>query len=554
MEDIEIAKSANIEKIDEIAKKINISEKYLEQYGKYKAKIDLKINDELINNDDGKLVLVTAINPTPLGEGKTTVSIGLTDALNKIGYKTIATLREPSLGPVFGMKGGATGGGYSQVIPMEDINLHFTGDIHAITSAANNLLSAMIDNHIYYGNELNFKTVTWKRCVDLNDRQLRRINTGLSGEKNIKERIDGFDISVASEIMAIVCLSKDLEDLKKRISNIIVGYDINDKAIYAKDLKAEGSLTVLLKDAIKPNLVQTIENNPVLIHGGPFANIAHGCNSIIATKLGLKLADFVVTEAGFGADLGAEKFLDIKSRIADIKPNAVVCVATIKALKYNGGMDIKNIKEENVELLKKGVKNLLKHVNNLRNVFGVNTIVAINKFNTDTENELNALESILKENSIEFSFVECWAHGSDGAIDLAQKVSSIANKKDNFEYIYELNLPVENKIKNICQKIYGARDVIFSDVAKSKIEKFQKMGYGNLPVCMSKTQYSLSDNPKNLQCEEPFDITVRDVELKSGAGFIVVFTGNVITMPGLPKKPAAENINIDDDGNVIGLF
>ena len=553
MEDIEIAKNANIKNINEIAKKINISEEYLEQYGKYKAKIDLKLQKDLEQKKDGKLVLVTAINPTPLGEGKTTLSIGLTDALNKIGHKTIVALREPSLGPVFGVKGGAAGGGYSQVIPMEDINLHFTGDIHAITSA-NNLLSAMIDNHIYYGNELNFKTVTWKRCVDLNDRQLRKINTGLSGEKNIKERIDGFDISVASEIMAIVCLSKDLKDLKQRISNIVVGYDIHDNKILAKDLKAEGALTALLKDAIKPNLVQTLENNPALIHGGPFANIAHGCNSIIATKLALKLSDYVVTEAGFGADLGAEKFLDIKSRIAKLNPNVIVCVATIKALKYHGGMDIKDIKEENVDMLKKGVNNLLKHVNNLKNTFGINTIVAINKFSSDSEDEIKTLETILKNNSIEMSLVECWANGSNGAIDLAEKVAKLSEKENNFKYIYDIESSISDKIEKICTKVYGANDVIYTDTAMQNIEKYEKMGYGNLPICMSKTQYSFSDDPKNLECLEPFSITIKNLELKAGAGFIVAFTGNVITMPGLPRKPAAENIDIDENGNITGLF
>ena len=553
MEDIEIAKNANIKNINEIAKKINISEEYLEQYGKYKAKIDLKLQKDLEQKKDGKLVLVTAINPTPLGEGKTTLSIGLTDALNKIGHKTIVALREPSLGPVFGVKGGAAGGGYSQVIPMEDINLHFTGDIHAITSA-NNLLSAMIDNHIYYGNELNFKTVTWKRCVDLNDRQLRKINTGLSGEKNIKERIDGFDISVASEIMAIVCLSKDLKDLKQRISNIVVGYDIHDNKILAKDLKAEGALTALLKDAIKPNLVQTLENNPALIHGGPFANIAHGCNSIIATKLALKLSDYVVTEAGFGADLGAEKFLDIKSRIAKLNPNVIVCVATIKALKYHGGMDIKDIKEENVDMLKKGVNNLLKHVNNLKNTFGINTIVAINRFSSDSEDEIKTLETILKNNSIEMSLVECWANGSNGAIDLAEKVAKLSEKENNFKYIYDIESSISDKIEKICTKVYGANDVIYTDTAMQNMEKYEKMGYGNLPICMSKTQYSFSDDPKNLECLEPFSITIKNLELKAGAGFIVAFTGNVITMPGLPRKPAAENIDIDENGNITGLF
>ena len=553
MEDIDIAKKAHMENINTIAQKLEISEEYLEQYGKYKAKINLDLSKKIVNNKDGKLILVTAINPTPLGEGKTTVSIGLSDALNKTGVKAIGVLREPSLGPVFGVKGGATGGGYSQVIPMEDINLHFTGDIHAITSA-NNLLSAMIDNHIYYGNELNFEQVTWKRCVDLNDRQLRKINTGLSGEKNTKERIDGFDISVASEIMAIVCLAKNLEDLKERISKIIVGYDKDGKKITAKDLKAEGALTVLLKDAIKPNLVQTLENNPVLIHGGPFANIAHGCNSIIATKIGLKLSEYVVTEAGFGADLGAEKFIDIKSRIAGIKPDVVVCVATIKALKYHGGMDIKEIEKENIEYLKKGSSNLLKHISNIRNIFGLNAIVAINRFKNDSDEEINTLKQILKENNIEMSLVECWEKGSEGAIDLANKVKELANQKCEFKFAYNLETSIKEKIEDVCKRIYGASAVNYTENAISKIKLAEKMGYSDLPICIAKTQFSFSDDPKNLECINPFEITIKDIEIKSGAGFIVIFTGNIITMPGLPRVPAAEKIDIDEDGNIVGLF
>ena len=553
MTDIEIARNTEIKDIKEIAKKINVDEKYLEQYGKYKAKIDLKIVDELKNKNDGKLILVTSINPTPLGEGKTTVSVGLADALNKIGKKAVGVLREPSLGPVFGVKGGATGGGHAQVVPMEDINLHFTGDIHAMTSA-NNLLSAMIDNHIYYGNSLKLKKVVWKRCVDLNDRQLRKVNTGLSGEKNTKERLDGFDISVASEIMAIVCLSNSIEELRERISNIIIGYDDQDNIIRAKDLKAEGALTVLLKDAIKPNLVQTLEHNPVLIHGGPFANIAHGCNSIIATKLGLKLGDYVVTEAGFGADLGAEKFLDIKCRSANIKPDAVVCVATIKALKYHGGMDIKDIENESIEFLKAGSENILRHVKNLKDVFGLNVVVAINKFNSDTDLEIETLKNILQENDIEISLVECWGKGGDGAIDLARKVKNLTDKDSSLNFSYDLNMPIKAKIEAVCKKIYGAQNVNFTDIATENINLAEKNGYGNLPICIAKTQYSFSDDPKNLKCEEAFDITVRDIEIKAGAGFIVVFAGNIISMPGLPKVPAAENINIDENGNIVGLF
>ncbi|MBP3707901.1 MAG: formate--tetrahydrofolate ligase [Clostridia bacterium] len=553
MEDIEIAKMTEIKNINEIANKLGIREELIEQYGKYKAKIDLKINKELENRQNGKLVLVTAINPTPLGEGKTTISIGLTDALNKIGKNAVGVLREPSLGPVFGIKGGATGGGYSQVIPMEDINIHFTGDIHAIT-AANNLLSAMIDNHIYSGNELKIKNVTWKRCMDLNDRQLRKINTGLSGEKNTKERVDGFDITVASEIMAIVCLSKDLEDLKRRISNIIIGYNEDNQKVTAKDIKAEGAMTVLLKDAIKPNLVQTLEHNPVLMHGGPFANIAHGCNSIIATKMGLKLGDYVVTEAGFGADLGAEKFLDIKTRAAGVIPNVVVCVATIKALKYHGGMDIKEISTESIDYLKKGTDNLLKHISNIKNVYGINAVVAINKFNIDTENEINCLKEILDRNNIEMSLVECWGRGSEGAVELANKVVGLAENNGNINYPYDLSDSFKTKIESIATKIYGATKVVYTEIAEEKIRKFENMGYGKLPICISKTQYSFSDDPKNLLCDKPFDITVRDVEIKAGAEFLVVYTGNVITMPGLPKVPAAEKIDIDNNGNIVGLF
>jgi formate--tetrahydrofolate ligase len=412
----------------------------------------------------------------------------------------------------------------------------------------------MIDNHIYHGNALNFKKVTWKRCMDLNDRQLRKINTGLSGEKNTKERIDGFDISVASEIMAIVCLAKDLDDLKERISNIIVGYDINDKIITAKDLKAEGALTVLLKDAINPNLVQTLENNPVLIHGGPFANIAHGCNSIIATKLGLKLADYTVTEAGFGADLGAEKFIDIKCQNAKLKPDAVVCVATIKALKYHGGMDIKDIENEDIEYLKNGSENLLKHVNNIKNVFGLNVVVAINKFKNDTDNEIQTLQNILKDNDIEMSLVECFAKGSDGAIDLAEKVKNISNQNSNLQFAYNLEDSIKDKIESVCKKIYGAKGVKYTEIATKNIEQAEKNGYKNLPICIAKTQYSFSDDPKNLQCAEPFEITIRDIEIKAGAKFIVVFAGNIITMPGLPRIPSAEKIDIDSEGNIQGLF
>ena len=553
MGDIEIAQNAKLEKIGSIAEKVGINDEYLEQYGKYKAKVDLKIFDELKEKKNGKLILVTSINPTPLGEGKTTVSIGLVDGLNRIGKKAVAALREPSLGPVFGIKGGATGGGYSQVAPMEEINLHFTGDIHAMTSA-NNLLSAMIDNHIYFGNQLNFEKVTWKRCMDLNDRQLRVVNTGLSGEKNIVPREDGFDITVASEIMAVLCLSENVQDLKEKISNIIIGYNTDKQPIKVKDLNAQGALTVLLKDAIKPNLVQTIENNPCLIHGGPFANIAHGCNSIIATRMALKLGDYVVTEAGFGADLGAEKFLDIKCRKASLKPDAVVCVATIKALKYHGGMPKEEIQNESIEALVRGSKNILKHIENLKDKYGLNVVVAINKYTTDTDREIQTLSDILKENGVELSLCENWEKGSNGITDLAEKVVDLCEKTYNFKFMYDLDDSIETKIEKVSKNVYGAKGVVFTDKALKNIELIKKFGYENLPVCIAKTQYSFSDDPKNLECEEPFDIHVEDVILRTGAGFIVVLTGKIMTMPGLPKVPAAERIDVDENGNIIGIF
>ena len=454
---------------------------------------------------------------------------------------------------MFGIKGGATGGGHSQIAPMEDINLHFTGDIHAITSA-NNLLSAMIDNHIYFGNELGFDKVTWKRCVDLNDRQLRKVETGLSGEKKIVPREDGFDISVASEIMAIFCLATDIRDLKRRLGNIIVGYTKENKPITAIDLKADGALTVLLKDAINPNLVQTLEKTPAIVHGGPFANIAHGCNSVIATKLALKLGDYVITEAGFGADLGAEKFLDIKCRKAEIKPDAVVCVATIKALKYHGGMPKTEIQNENIEALSKGFNNLLRHVDNLKNKFGLNVIVAINKYTQDTENEIEFLRSKLKEQGIELSLVESWEKGGKGAIDLAQKIVELTKKDSKLNYMYELNESIKEKINDVATKVYGAEGVEYTIEAEEQIKRIEELGYGNLPVCIAKTQYSFSDDPKNLECLEPFKIHVKEVILKAGAEFIVAITGKIMTMPGLPRVPAAENIDLDEDGNIIGIF
>ncbi len=553
MEDVEIARSTKLEEISKIAKQIGIQEEELEPYGRYKAKINLKIKERLKNKKDGKLVLVTAINPTPLGEGKTTMAIGLADGLRKIGKNAVLALREPSLGPVFGIKGGAAGGGHSQIAPMEDINLHFTGDIHAITSA-NNLLSAMIDNHIYFGNELGFDRVTWKRCLDLNDRQLRRVETGLSEEKNIVPRMDGFDISVASEIMAIFCLATYVNDLKRRIGNIIVGYTKENEPITARDLKADGALTVLLKDAINPNLVQTLEHTPAIVHGGPFANIAHGCNSIIATKLALKLGDYVITEAGFGADLGAEKFLDIKCRKADIKPDAVVCVATIKALKYHGGMPKEEIKNENIEALERGFENLLKHVDNLKNKYGLNVIVAINRYTHDTEKEIEFLRKKLQEYDIDLSLVESWEKGGEGAIDLAEKIVELAKKESKLNYAYDLNESIKEKINNVATKVYGAIGVKYSREAEEKIEEIEKLGFGKLPICIAKTQYSLSDDQNNLECIEPFEITVKEIILKSGAEFVVAITGKIMTMPGLPRVPAAEKIDLDEDGNIIGIF
>ena len=550
MTDIEIAKQFKLKNIVDIASKLNLEED-IELYGKYKAKISNP--EKYKNKKDGKLILVTAMSPTPLGEGKTTISISIADGLRRIGKNSILALREPSLGPVFGIKGGATGGGYAQVAPMEDINLHFTGDIHAITSA-NNLLSAMIDNHIYFGNELQINEVVWKRCMDLNDRQLRVIETGLSGESKIVPRKDGFDISVASEIMAILCLSENIKDLKQRLGNILIGYNKNEEPVFARDLKAEGAMAVLLKDAIKPNLVQTLEYTPALIHGGPFANIAHGCNSIIATKLAMKLSDYTVTEAGFGADLGAEKFLDIKCRKANIKPNVVICVATIKALKYHGGAPKEEILNENFECLQKGMKNLYKHIDNIQNKFGLNIIVALNKYNTDTKEELEYVQKELTKSNIESSIVESWAKGGEGAIDISNKIIQMCEKKDNFKYIYDLEDSIENKIEKIAKQIYGAKGIKLSEQAVSKIEKINKMGYSNLPICISKTQYSFSDDAKNVEDKNEYEINIRDIDLKLGAGFIVAYAGNILTMPGLPKVPAAENIDIDENEEIVGIF
>ena len=553
MTDIEIARATKLEQITQIADKLGIKEDELEQYGKFKAKINEEAFKRLQNEKDGKLILVTAMSPTPMGEGKTTVSIAIADGLRKINKNAVLALREPSLGPVFGLKGGATGGGKVQVAPMEDINLHFTGDIHAMT-AANNLLSAMIDNHIYFGNELKIKKVIWKRCMDLNDRQLRTVNTGLSGESKIVPREDGFDITVASEIMAIVCLAKDLEDLKQKLGNILIGYNEDEKPVFARDLKAEGALTVLLKDAINPNLVQTLEHTPAIIHGGPFANIAHGCNSIRATKLAMKLGDYVVTEAGFGSDLGAEKFLDIKCRKANLKPDAVVCVATIKAIKYHGGALKEDVQKENMEALKRGMHNLFVHIENMKNVYGMPTIVALNRYTTDTEEEIEFVKNEIESKGFEFSLVEGWAKGGDGAIDIAQKLTKLVEEPSELHYSYGLNEDIKTKIQNVAQKVYRAKTIEFSDEALENISKIEKLGYSNLPVCIAKTQYSLSDDDKNLLCENEYNIHVRDVILKTGAGFIVVLAGKIMTMPGLPRVPAAEKIDIDENGEIVGIF
>lgn len=553
MKDIEIARNTELKKIYDIAKEIGLYEDDIELYGKYKCKISNSVYDKNKNKKNGKLILVTAISPTPLGEGKTTMSIALADGLRKIGKKSILALREPSLGPVFGIKGGATGGGWVQVAPMEDINLHFTGDIHAIT-AANNLLSAMIDNHMYFGNKLGIDRVVWKRCMDLNDRQLRVVDTGLSEEAKIVPRRDKFDITVASEVMAILCLASDMEDLKRRLGNIIIGYNKDGKEIFARDLKAEGSMAVLLKDAIKPNLVQTLEHTPAIIHGGPFANIAHGCNSVIATKMALKLGDYVITEAGFGADLGCEKFLDIKCRMNDLVPDAVVLVATIKALKYHGGVDKDKVFEENKTAMERGMNNLFKHIDNIKNKFGLNVMVAINKYSQDSDKEIEYLRNKLEEKGIELSLVTGWADGGNGAIDIAHKIVSLVEEKKKFKFIYDLSDDIKTKIEKVAKKIYYAKGVEYSSEAIEEINRLESLGYGEYPICIAKTQYSLSDDPKNLECNNDYMIKVRGVEIKNGAGFIVVLAGNIMTMPGLPRVPAAEGIDIDKDGNIIGIF
>lgn len=552
--DIEIAQSYKMKPITEIAEKVGIPEDYLEAYGRYKAKIDTAfLKNE--TRKDGKLVLVTAINPTPAGEGKTTTTIGLADALNSMRKKTVVALREPSLGPVFGVKGGATGGGYAQVVPMEDINLHFTGDFHAI-GAANNLLCAMLDNHIYQGNALkiNPETITIKRCVDMNDRQLRQITDGLGGKFNGVPRSDGFEITVASEVMAVFCLAESLSDLKNRLAKITVGYTYDRKPVTAGNLKAQGAMTALLKDALKPNLVQTMEGTPAIIHGGPFANIAHGCNSVIATKTALKLGDYCITEAGFGADLGAEKFLDIKCRAAGIKPSAVVLVATVRALKFHGGVKKEDLNAENLEALEKGMPNLIRHVENLTKVYKLPTVVAINEFPTDTEAEIELVDESCKKLGVNVVRSSVWANGGKGGEKLAEEVVELCENDNDFTCAYDLAEPIEQKIVDLTQKIYGGDGVEFSDEAKAKIEILEKQGYGNLPICVAKTQYSFSDDATLLGAPKGFNIHVRDVKVSSGAGFIVVYTGTVMTMPGLPKIPAAENIDVDDSDKIKGLF
>ena len=553
--DIQIAQEANIKKINEVAQTLGISDDYLSNYGKYKAKIDHRIMRNYENKEDAKVILVTAISPTPAGEGKTTTTVGLSDALNKLGKKVVIALREPSLGPVFGVKGGAAGGGYAQVVPMEDINLHFTGDLHAI-SAANNLLAAMIDNHIYQGNSLNIdpRRVTWRRAVDMNDRQLRSMVNGLGSKANGMPREDGFDITVASEIMAVFCLATDLVDLKQKLSKMVIGYTYDNKAVTAGELKAEGALTALLKDAFDPNLVQTLEHTPAIIHGGPFANIAHGCNSVIATKLGMKLADFVVTEAGFGADLGAEKFIDIKCRKSGIRPSAVVIVATIRALKHHGGCKKEDLGKENVDILAKGFINLEKHIKNVTQVYGLPAVVAVNRFPTDTEDEIKFVLDKCHSLGAKAALSEVFAKGGEGGIELANQVLSIIDTPNNFSFVYEDDMGIADKITAIAKKVYGANGVSISPVAKKTIRDIEAMGYKNLPVCIAKTQYSFSDNAKLLGAPEGFEFSIRQVRLSAGAGFVVAISGDIMTMPGLPKIPSAENIDVDQNGMITGLF
>ena len=553
--DIEIAQACEKKKITEIAKNVGIGEEYLEQYGNYKAKVDYKLLRDMRNEPDGKLILVTAITPTPAGEGKTTTSVGLADGLRKIGKKSVVALREPSLGPVFGVKGGAAGGGYAQVVPMEDINLHFTGDFHAI-GAANNLLAAMLDNHIQQGNALGIdaKQITWKRAVDMNDRQLRHIVDGLGGKAQGVPREDGFDITVASEVMAVLCLASDIADLKARLGRMIVAYTFDGKPVTAHDLKAEGAMAALLKDALKPNLVQTLEGTPAFIHGGPFANIAHGCNSVTATRMALKLGDYAVTEAGFAADLGAEKFLDIKCRMAGLKPAAVVIVATVRALKYHGGVAKADLNNENLEALEKGLPNLLQHVDNIKNVFGLPCVVAINAFPTDTAVELALVEKRCNELGVNVALSEVWAKGGEGGKALAEEVVRLCEQPNAFHQSYELESSIEEKLETICKRIYRADGVILTPNAKKQAEQLTALGFDKLPICMAKTQYSFSDDAALLGAPRGFTVTVRNLKVSAGAGFIVALTGDIMTMPGLPKVPAAERIDVDENGIISGLF
>ncbi|QJA09667.1 formate--tetrahydrofolate ligase [Romboutsia sp. CE17] len=554
--DIEIAQEANPKHIKEIAKKLNIHEDDIDMYGKYKAKVDYNLLKNNNTNKKAKVILTTAINPTPAGEGKTTTTIGVADALSKLGKNALVALREPSLGPVFGIKGGAAGGGYAQVIPMEDINLHFTGDLHAI-GAANNLLAAMLDNHIHQGNELNIdiRSITWRRCVDMNDRQLRNIIDGIGSRVDGVTRQDGFDITVASEVMAIFCLANDISDLKEKLGKIIVGYNYEGHPVTASDLKANGAMAALLKDALKPNLVQTLEGTPAFIHGGPFANIAHGCNSVIATKIAMQFADYVVTEGGFGADLGAEKFLDIKCRMAGIEPSAVIIVATVRALKYNGGVSKNDLNNENLAALEAGLPNLLKHVENISKVFKLPAVVAINEFPTDTKAEINLIKEKCKELGVNVAVSQVWSKGGEGGIELANEVLRLIDEEENnFQFCYENELSIEEKINSIATKIYGAEGVDFTPQARKELDKLESLGFGNLPICMAKTQYSLTDDASKLGRPTGFRITVRQLNVSAGAGFIVALTGNIMKMPGLPKVPAAERIDIDENGVISGLF
>ena len=552
--DIEIAQATPMLPITEIAEMAGVDDKYLEQYGKYKAKVDYNILNE-VRRPDGKLILVTAINPTPAGEGKTTTTVGLADGMKKLGKNVLVALREPSLGPVFGVKGGAAGGGYAQVVPMEDINLHFTGDFHAI-GAANNLLAAMLDNHIYQGNRLNIdpRRITWKRCVDMNDRQLRFVVDGLGGRVNGVPREDGYDITVASEIMAVLCLASDISDLKARLGRIIVGYTYDEKPVTAADLNAQGAMAALLKDALKPNLVQTLEHTPAFVHGGPFANIAHGCNSVTATKIARRLADYTVTEAGFGADLGAEKFLDIKCRMAGLKPDCVVIVATARALKYNGGVPKADTGKENLEALEKGLPNLLKHVSNITNVYKLPCVVAINRFPQDTEAELELIRTKCQELGVNVALSEVWGKGGDGGIELAKEVIRLCDEPNDFTFAYDLDLSIKEKIEAIVTKIYGGKDVAFTSNAEKQIRQLTELGYDKMPICMAKTQYSLSDDPTKLGAPKDFTVKVRNIKASAGAGFLVALTGDIMTMPGLPKVPAAERIDVDETGKISGLF